>query len=99
MIDFSCVDTSPIPKSFSLTTHYIDGLLTINNARFDRAIENINPSALTHKEMNFSEHRVAYLDRQLEIEEGKLGSLYDKPADFLRKTIPTWIQCPIHAYV
>ena len=43
----------------------------------------IYPSALTLKETNLSDHRVAYLDRQLEIKKGNLVlSLYDKQDDF-----------------
>ena len=67
---------------FSLTRRYIDDLITINNPRFDGAIGKIYPSALTLKETNLSDHRVAYLDRQLEIKKGKLVmSLYDKRDD------------------
>ena len=41
------------------------------------------PIPLTLKETNLSDHRVAYLDRQFEIEQGKLVvSLYDKLDDF-----------------
>ena len=46
------------------------------------------------KETNLSDHRVAYLDCQLEIEKGKLVlSLYDKQDDFPSgyKNIPVWI--------
>ena len=78
---FSRGGTSPIPKSFSLTRQYIDDLITINNPRFDGTIGKIYPSALTLKEMNLSEHRVANVDNELEIEieKGKLVmSLYDK---------------------
>ena len=40
-------------------------------------------TALNLKEANLSDHRVAYLDRQLEIEKGKLVVyLYDKRDDF-----------------
>ena len=79
MILFSRGSTNPIPKSFSLTRQYIDDLITINNPRFDGAIRKIYPSALTLKETNLSDNRVAYLDCQLEIKKGKLGmSLYDK---------------------
>ena len=53
MILFSRGGTSPIPKSFSLTRRYIDGLITINNLRFDGAIGKIYPSALTLKENEF----------------------------------------------
>ena len=43
----------------------------------------IYPSALALKETNLSDHRVAYLDRQLEIEKGKLViSLYGKRDNF-----------------
>ena len=56
---------------------------TINNLWFDRAIGKIYPSALTLKETNLSDHRVAYLDCQLDTEKGKLVmSLYDKRDDF-----------------
>ena len=44
--------------------------------------------------MTLLDHRVAYLDSQLEIEKGKLVmSLYDKRDDFPSgyKTIPIWI--------
>ena len=58
MILFSRGGMSPIPKSFSLTRWYIDDLITINNPRFDGAIEKIYPSALTLKEMNLLHHRV-----------------------------------------
>ena len=79
MILFSWGGTSHIPKSFSLTRRYIDDLITINNPQIDGAIGKIYPSALTLKETNLSDHRVAYLDRHLEIEKGKLVmSLYDK---------------------
>ena len=94
MILFSRGGTSPIPKSFSLTRRYIDDLITINNPRFDGAIGKIYPFALTLKETNLSDHRVVYLDRQLEIEKGKLVmSLYDKGDDFPSryKTTPIWI--------
>ena len=78
MILFSRGGTSPIPKSFSLTRRYLDDLITINNPQFDGAIGKIYPSTLTLEETNLSDHRVAYLDRQLEIEKGKLlMSLYD----------------------
>ena len=70
---------SPIPKFFSLTRQYIDDLITINNPRVDGTIGKIYPSALTLKETNLLDHRVAYLDCQLEIEKGKLVmSLYNK---------------------
>ena len=83
MILFSRGGTGPIPKSFSLTRRYIDDLITINNPRFDGAIEKIYQCALTLKETNLLDHRVAYLDRQLEIEKGKLVMfLYDKRDDF-----------------
>ena len=83
MILFSWGGVSPVPKSFSLTRRYIDDLITINNPQFDGAIGKIYPSALTLKEKNLSDHWVAYLDRQLEIEKGKLVmSLYDKRDDF-----------------
>ena len=83
MILFSWGGTSPVPKSFSLTRRYIDDLITINNLQFDGAIGKIYPSAPTLKETNLSNHRVAYLDRQLEIKKGKLViSLYDKRGDF-----------------
>ena len=43
----------------------------------------IYPSTFTLEETNLSDHRVEYLDRQLEIEKGKLVmSLYDKRDDF-----------------
>ena len=42
----------------------------------------IYPSTLTLKETNLSDHLVAYLDRQLEIEKGKLVELYDKRDNF-----------------
>ena len=88
MIPFSWRDTSPIPESFGLTRWYIDELMNINNPQFDGAIEKIYPSALTRKETNLSEHRVAYLDRQLEIEKGKVAmSLY-----FKRDHIPFKVQ-------
>ena len=83
MILFSRVGTGPIPKSFSFKRRYIDHLITINNPQFDGAIGKIYPSTLTIKETNLSDRRVAYLDRQLEIEKGKLVmSLYDKRDDF-----------------
>ena len=83
MILFSRGGTGPIPKSFSLTRRYIDDRITINNPWLDNAIKKIYPFALTLKETNLSEHRVAYLDHQLEIEKGKLVmSLYDKRDDF-----------------
>ena len=75
--------TSPNSKSFCLTKLYIDDHIAINNPPFDGTIGKIYPSTLTLKETNLSDHRVAYLDRQLEIEKGKLVmSLYDKRDDF-----------------
>ena len=62
MILFTRGGTSPIPKSFSLTRRYIDNLITTNNPRFDSAIWKLYLSALTVKETNLSEHRVAYFD-------------------------------------
>ena len=94
MILFSQGGTSPIPKSFHLTRRYIDDLITINNPRFDSAIGKIDPSTLTLKETNLSDHRVAYLDHQLDIEKSKLVlSLYDKQDDFPFKVqnYPIWI--------
>ena len=83
MILFSQGGTGPIPKSFSLTRRYIDDLIIINNPWFDGAIWKIYLSALTLKEKNLSDPRVAYLDCQLEIEKGKLVmSLCDKRDDF-----------------
>ena len=83
MISFSRGGTSPIPKSFSLTRRYIDDLITINNSWFDGAIGKIYPFALPFKKTDLADHRVAYLDRQLKIEKGKLVmSLYDKRDDF-----------------
>ena len=62
---------------------HVKYILTINNPRFDSAIEKIYPSTLTLKETNLSDHRAAYLDRQLEIDKVKLVmSLYDKRDDF-----------------
>ena len=98
MILFSQGGTSPITKSFSLTRRYIDDLININSPQFDGAIGKIYPSALTLKETNLSEHRIAYLDHELETEKGKLVmSLYGKrdnletnsPSRY--KTIPIWI--------
>ena len=93
MIFFSRGGTGPILKSFSLTRRYLDDQITINNPRFDGAIGKIYPSAFTRKETNLLDDRVAYLNRRLEIEKGKLVmSLYDKQDDFPFKvqTIPLW---------
>ena len=67
----------------SRTPVFYIGMNCLNNPRLDGAIGKIYPSALTLKETNLSDHHVAYLDRQLETEKGKLViSLYDKQDDF-----------------
>ena len=41
--------------------------LSVNNPRFDKAIEKIYPSELTLKDTTLADGKVAYLDRQIEI--------------------------------
>ena len=99
MIHFSRGGTGPIPKSFSLTRRYINDLITSNNLRFDGAIGEIYPSAITLRETNLSDHRDAYLNRQLEIEKGILVmSLYDKRHDSPSgyKIIPIFIAMSLY---
>ena len=83
MIRFSRTNGHPQAKSFKFTCRYIDDLISVNNPRFDKAIEKIYPSELTLKDTTLADGKVAYLDRQIEIRERQLVmSLYDKRDDF-----------------
>ena len=48
MIRFSRTNGHPQAKSFEFTRRYIDDLISVNNPRFDKAIEKIYPSELPH---------------------------------------------------
>ena len=50
MIRFSRTNGHPQAKLFELTRRYIDDLISVNNPRFDKAIEKIYPSELTLKD-------------------------------------------------
>ena len=83
MIRFSRTNGHPQAKSFEFTRRYIDDLISVNNPRFDKAIEKIYPSELTLKDTTLADGKVAYLDRQIEIRDRQLVmSLYDKRDDF-----------------
>ena len=83
MIRFSRTNGHPQAKSFEFTRRYIDDLISINNPRFDKAIEKIYPSELTLKDTTLADGKVAYLDCQIEIQDWQLVmSLYDKRDDF-----------------
>jgi len=70
-------------RSFNLTYRYIDDVLSINNARFDKYLDVIYPSELEIKETSDSPHFVNFLDLHLEISDDQLlTSLYDKRDDF-----------------
>ena len=49
MIRFSRTNGHPHAKSFKFTRRYIDDLISVNNPRFDKAIEKIYPSELPLK--------------------------------------------------
>ena len=79
MIRFSRTNGHPRAKSFEFTRRYIDDLISVNNPRFDKAIEKIYPSELTLRDTTLADGKVAYLDRQIEIRDRQLVmSLYDK---------------------
>ena len=83
MIRFSRTNGLPQAKSFEFTRRYIDDLISINNPRFDKAIEKIYPLELVLKDTTPADGKVAYLDRQIEIRDRQLVmSLYDKRDDF-----------------
>ena len=83
MIRFSRTNGHPQAKSFEFTRWYIDDLISINNPRFDKGIEKIYPSELTLKDTTLAEGKVAYLDRQIEIQDRQqVMSLYDKKRRF-----------------
>ena len=83
MIMFSRTNGHPQAKSFEFTRRYIDDLISVNNPRFDKAIEKIYPSELTLKDTTLADGKVAYLDCQIEIWDRQLVmSLYDKRDDF-----------------
>ena len=69
MIRFSRTNGHPRAKSFEFTRLFIDDLISVNNPRFDKAIEKIYPSELTLKDTTLADGKVAYLDRQIEIRE------------------------------
>ena len=83
MIRFSRTIGHPQAKWFKFTRRYIDALISVNNPRFDKAIEKIYPSELTLKDTTLADGKVAYLDRQIEIWDRQLVMfLYDKRDDF-----------------
>ena len=83
MIRFSKTNGHPQSKSFEFTRRYIDDLISVNNPRFDKAIEKIYPSKLTLKDTTLVDGKVAYLDRQVEMRDRQLVmSLYNKRDDF-----------------
>ena len=83
MIRFSRTNGHPQAKLFEFTRRYKDDLISVNNARFDKAIEKIYPSELTLKDTTLADGKVAYLDRQIEIWDRQVVMyLYDKRDDF-----------------
>ena len=83
MVRFSRTNGHPQAKSFEFTRRYIDDLISVNNPRFDKAIEKIYPSELTLKDTTLANGKVAYLDRQIEIRDRQLVMfLYNKRDDF-----------------
>ena len=62
MIRFSRTNGLPQAKSFEFTRRYIDDLISINNPRFDKAIEKIYPSELVLKDTTPADGKAAYLD-------------------------------------
>ena len=70
-------------KSFEFSHRYIDDLISVNHPRFDKAFEKIYPLELTLKNTTQADIKVAYLDRQIEIQDRQLVmSLYDKKDNF-----------------
>ena len=83
VIRFSRTNGYPQAKTFEFTRRYIDDLISVNNPRFDKAIKKIYRSELTPKDTTLADGKVAYLDRQIEIQDRQLVmSLYDKRDDF-----------------
>ena len=66
-----------------LRGHHPRASISVNNPRFDKAMEKIYPSELTLKDTPLADGKVVYLDRQIEIRDRQLVmSLYDKRNDF-----------------
>ena len=68
----------------SLSSHYIDDVLSLNNSRFDDLVDRIYPIELEIKDTTDTDRSASYLDLHLEIEsQGRLKTkLYDKRDDF-----------------
>ena len=83
MTRLSRTNGHPQAKSFDFTRRYMDDLISVNNPRFDKAMEEMYPSELTLKDTTLTDGKVAYLDRQIENRDRQLVmSLYDKRDDF-----------------
>ena len=72
-----------LAKRFSNTMRYIDDLLTLNNASFHSAIDDIYPVELKLKKTSESSTALSYLDIQIAIVNGKYSTaVYDKRDNF-----------------
>ena len=72
-----------VAKSFNNTMRYIDDLLTLNNTRFECAIEDIYPPELQLKKTTDSPTTLSYLDILITIDNGKYSTtVYDKRDSF-----------------
>ena len=72
-----------VAKSFNNTMRYIDDLLTLNNTRFECAIEDIYPPELQLKKTTDGPTALSYLDIMLTIDNGKYSTtVYDKRDSF-----------------
>jgi len=73
-----------LARSFNFTFHYIDGVLSLNNSRFDDFVDRIYPIELEIKDTRDTDTSASYLDLHLEVDsEGRLRTkLCDKRDDF-----------------
>ena len=82
-----------LAKRFSNTMRYIDDLLTLNNALFHSAINDIYPVELELKKTSESSTALSYLYIQIAIVNGKYSTaVYDKGDNFDFKIVnfPIW---------
>ena len=81
-----------LTKAFSLTSHYIHGLISINNPRFKQFLKDIYPEELVVSETSEPRNVVLYLDLLIDISIGNLVcSTFDKRDAFDFHIVSTYI--------